>query len=229
MQNPLGQPIGDTVNWEGATPPPRVILIGQYGSVVPLTAAHAPELFAATQLDAEGRNWTYLFEEPIVDLAAFTAWAEKASQSADPLYHAIISAKTGKAVGYATFMRITPMAGTIEVGNIHMSPILQGTRAATEMQYLMMKQAFALGYRRYEWKCDCLNAPSRRAAERLGFTFEGIFRQALVYKGRNRDTAWFSVTDQEWPLLEKAFVQWLDKRNFDESGKQVAKLQSFRP
>jgi len=228
MQNPLGQPIGDAVNWQGATPPPRVVLAGQYCTVVPLTPAHAPDLFAATQRDADGRNWTYLFEEPITELAAFAAWAEKASQSTDPLYHAVISADSGKAVGYATFMRITPVAGTIEIGNIHMSPALQGTRAATEMQYLMMKQAFALGYRRYEWKCDSLNAPSRRAALRLGFSFEGIFRQALVYKGRNRDTAWFSITDKEWPALENAFVRWLDAGNFDELGNQVVKLQSFR-
>jgi len=228
MQNALGQPIGESLDWQGATPPPRVVLNGQYCTVVPLTPVHAPDLFAATQLDADGRNWTYLFEDPITDLAGFTAWAEKASQSTDPLYHAVISAETGKAVGYATFIRITQAAGTIEIGNIHMSPALQGTRAATEMQYLMMKQAFALGYRRYEWKCDSLNAPSRRAALRLGFTFEGIFRQALVYKGRNRDTAWFSVTDKEWPSLEKAFVNWLSEENFDSSGNQMDKLQSFR-
>ena len=228
MQNPLGQPIGEPVNWQSASPPRRAVLAGQYCTVVPLTLAHAPDLFAATQLDVDGKNWTYLFEDPITDLAAFTAWAETASQSTDPLFHAIISAQTGKAVGYATFMRITPQMGTIEIGNIHLSPALQGRRASTEMQYLMMKQAFALGYRRYEWKCDSLNAPSRRAAERLGFTFEGIFRQALVYKGRNRDTAWFSVTDRDWPALEKAFVSWLSADNFDQSGNQKAKLQSFR-
>jgi len=118
--------------------------------------------------------------------------------------------------------------GVIEIGNIHMSPALQGTRASTEAMYLMMKQAFALGYRRYEWKCDSLNAPSRRAAERLGFSFEGIFRQALVYKGRNRDTAWFSVIGSEWPALQKAFEAWLAPRNFGASGEQLAKLQDFR-
>ncbi len=228
MKNPLGQPIGEAVNWQGATPPPRVVLEGQYCSIVPLTPAHAPDLFTATQLDADGRNWTYLFENPITDLAGFTIWAEKASQSSDPLFHAIISAETGKAVGYATYMRITPKMGVIEIGNIHLSPALQGSRASTEAMYLLMKQAFALGYRRYEWKCDSLNAPSRRAALRLGFTFEGIFRQALVYKGRNRDTAWFSVTDQEWPALEKAFIGWLDASNFDQSGIQKDKLQYFR-
>lgn len=228
MQNPLGQPVGDSVQWQGATPPPRVVLKGQYCTVVSLTLAHAPDLFAATQLDADGSNWTYLFEEPITDLAAFTTWAEKASQSADPLFHAIISADSGKAVGYATYMRITPEMGVMEIGNIHLSPALQGSRASTEAMYLLMKQAFALGYRRYEWKCDSLNAPSRRTALRLGFTFEGVFRQAVVYKGRNRDTAWFSVTDQEWPALEKAFVSWLDAGNFDAAGNQREKIQAFR-
>ena len=228
MGNNADQPIGRALDWKPAPLPPRVVLQGQYCAVVPLEPHHAPELFAATQLDPDGRNWTYLFEDPITDLETFKAWAARACQSKDPLYHAIISAETGKAVGYATYMRIVPQMGVIEVGNIHMSPALQGTRAATEAMYLMMKQVFALGYRRYEWKCDSLNAPSRRAAGRLGFSFEGIFRQALVYKSRNRDTAWFSVLDSEWPALEKAFESWLDPSNFDASGVQREKLEHFR-
>ncbi len=224
MQNHLGQPVGDSLDWHPATPPPRAVLKGQYCTVTPLLPAHAPDLFAAIQLDPEGRNWTYLFEDPITDPEDFGAWAEKASASNDPLYHAVISAESGKAVGYATFMRIKPEFGLIEIGNIHLSPALQGTRAATEMQYLMMKQAFALGYRRYEWKCDSLNAPSRRAAKRLGFSFDGIFRQALVYKGRNRDTAWYSVIDSEWPALKTRFERWLAAENFDASGQQLSKL-----
>jgi len=224
MQNHLGQPVGAALDWQAATPPPRAVLKGQYCTVTPLLPAHAADLFAATQLDTDGRNWTYLFEDPITSSADFAAWATKASASTDPLFHAVISADTGKPVGYATFMRITPQAGTIEIGNIHLSPALQGTRAATEMQYLMMKQAFALGYRRYEWKCDSLNAPSIRAAKRLGFTFEGIFRQALVYKCRNRDTAWFSVLDGEWPALKARFERWLAPENFDESGQQLSPL-----
>lgn len=227
MNPPLGQPVGPPVNWRGAKPPPRTALKGRYCTVEPLTKAHAADLFAAIRLDQTGQNWTYLFEDPITDRSAFTAWAEKAGQSQDPLFFAVISAETRKPVGYATFMRIKPEAGVIEIGNIHMSPALQGTRAATEMQYLMMKQAFALGYRRYEWKCDSLNAPSRRAAIRLGFTFEGIFRQALVYKGRNRDTAWFAVLDKEWPRLEARFTRWLDPANFDGKGRQISRLQDF--
>ena len=228
MQNELGQPIGESLEWEGAKPPPSVVLKGQYCRIEPLTPAHAEDLFDATQADPDGGNWTYLFEDPIQSASEFESWAIKASQSKDPLFHAIISAETGKAVGYATYMRIDPVMGVIEIGNIHMSPALQGTRASTEAMYLMMKQAFALGYRRYEWKCDSLNAPSRRAAERLGFSFEGIFRQALVYKGRNRDTAWFSVIGSEWPALQKAFEAWLAPRNFGVSGEQLAKLQDFR-
>ena len=228
MENHLGQTIGEALDWSGATPPPRVVLQGQHCRIEPLNPAHADDLFAATQADPDGRNWTYLFEAPISNLADFKAWTAKASTSEDPLFHAIISLETGKAVGYATYMRVVPVMGVIEIGNIHMSPALQGTRASTEAMYLLMKQAFALGYRRYEWKCDSLNAPSRRAAKRLGFTFEGIFRQALVYKGRNRDTAWFSVVDSDWPVLEQAFEAWLSPSNFDKSGNQINKLQYFR-
>ena len=228
MKNPLGQPISHPVDWQGASKPPRTVLKGQYCRIEPLEMAHTDDLFAATQLDPDGRNWTYLFDGPITNLADFSTWVKAKSESADPFFQAIISAETGKAVGYASYMRIDPVMGCIEVGNIHLSPALQRTRAATEAMYLLMKQVFALGYRRYEWKCDSLNAPSRAAALRLGFSFEGIFRQALVYKGRNRDTAWFSVVDSEWPILEQAFNAWLSPENFTESGGQVGKLQSFR-
>jgi RimJ/RimL family protein N-acetyltransferase len=147
----------------------------------------------------------------------------------DPLFHAVIDKRTNKAVGFATFMRIDPVMGVIEVGNINFSPALQRTPAATEAMFLMMQRVFnELGYRRYEWKCDNLNAPSHKAAKRLGFTYEGLFRQALVYKGRNRDTAWFSIIDSEWPALEKAFNAWLSEDNFDESGNQVRKLENNR-
>jgi len=228
MENEHGQPIGEPLDWQGATPPPRVELVGRYCKVVPLSTTHMADLFAATQLDKAGRNWTYLFENPITNLADFGKWIEKAIASKDPLYHAIIDAATGRAVGYATYMRIDPAMGVIEIGNIHMSPALQGTRAATEAMYLLMQQAFALGYRRYEWKCDTLNAPSKRAAARLGFTYDGLFRQAVVYKSRNRDTAWFSVIDSDWPALRKAFESWLSPENFDEAGKQKTKLQDIR-
>lgn len=228
MLNPLGQPLGESLDWQGATPPPHTQLIGKYCSILPMEAAHSEDLFNATQLDRDGHNWTYLFEEPFDSLADFTDWVEAKSLSQDPFFHSIISTETGKAVGYAALMRIDPTMGVIEIGNIHLSPALQCTKAATEAMYLFMKQVFALGYRRYEWKCDSLNAPSRKAAERLGFSFEGIFRQAVVYKSRNRDTAWFAVIDKDWPALQRAFVAWLAPENFDESGVQTKKLQAFR-
>ena len=149
--------------------------------------------------------WTYLVYGPFARLEDYRTWAEKMAPSDDPLFHAIIDQTTGKAVGIAAYLRIEPAVGVIEVGHIALSPLVQRTPAATEAMYLMMRRVFdELGYRRYEWKCDSLNAPSRAAAERLGFRFEGIFRQATIYKGRNRDTAWYSVIDQEWPARKAA-------------------------
>jgi RimJ/RimL family protein N-acetyltransferase len=145
----------------------------------------------------------------------------------DPLFFAIVDAKTGRAVGLASYLRIDPRVGSIEVGHLRFSSLLQRTPAATEAMALMMRRAFELGYRRYEWKCDALNAPSRAAAERLGFEFEGIFRQARLNKGRNRDTAWFSILDREWPALRPAFERWLDPANFDANGKQRARLSEL--
>jgi RimJ/RimL family protein N-acetyltransferase len=150
---------------------------------------------------------------------------EARQDSADPLFFAVVDAASGRAAGVASYLRIDPVNGVIEVGHLAFAPQLQRTRVATEAMYLMMKHAFSLGYRRYEWKCDALNAPSRRAAERLGFTFEGVFRQAIVYKGRSRDTAWFSVIDSEWPVLETAFLAWLDPDNFDADGRQRRSLR----
>ncbi len=144
----------------------------------------------------------------------------------DPLFHAIVDSKSGSAVGVAAYMRIDAANGVIEVGHLNFSPRLQATTAATEAMYLMMRRAFdELGYRRYEWKCDSLNEASRRAASRLGFRFEGVFRQAVVYKGRNRDTAWYSVLDSEWPALKAGFERWLSPDNFDENGCQRRKLR----
>jgi RimJ/RimL family protein N-acetyltransferase len=186
---------------------------------------HGRELFEANSLDTEGRNWTYLFVGPFADFESYRTWLEHAAQRDDPLFHTIIDNATGKAVGVATFMRIDSPNGVIEVGNINYSPLLQRTPAATEAMFLMMRRVFdELGYRRYEWKCDALNAPSRAAALRLGFQFEGIFRQAVVYKGRNRDTAWFSIIDSEWPALKRAYEQWLAPGNFDAEGRQRRKL-----
>jgi RimJ/RimL family protein N-acetyltransferase len=220
-------PVGRSLpGWSARPVPPRTVMEGRFCRLEPLDPArHARDLFAANALDAEGRNWTYLFQEPFEDLPSFTAWLEQVAKSDDPLFHTIVDAKTGKAVGVATFMRIDRTHGVIEVGNINYSPLLQRTPAATEAMFLMMRRVFdELGYRRYEWKCDSLNAPSRAAALRLGFQYEGLFRQAVVYKGRNRDTAWFSMVDSEWPALKRAYEQWLAPANFDAAGRQRQKL-----
>jgi RimJ/RimL family protein N-acetyltransferase len=201
-------------------------MAGRYCRVEPLTTAHADDLWDANALDRDGSNFTYLSTDPSESREAYAAWVAQVCEADDPMFFAIIV--DGRAAGVASYMRITPAAGTIEVGHINYSPRLQRTRAATEAMYIMMRRAFELGYRRYEWKCDALNAPSRAAAERLGFVYEGLFRQALVYKGRNRDTAWYSVIDREWPGVRTAFERWLDSSNFDEVGRQRASLSQLR-
>jgi RimJ/RimL family protein N-acetyltransferase len=197
-------------------------MVGRFCTVEPLDPdRHAADLFAANALDTEGRNWTYLFQEPFRELAPYRAWLEQVAKGDDPLFHTIVDTSTGKAVGVATFMRIDRANGVIEVGNINYSPLLQRKPAATEAMFLMMRRVFdELGYRRYEWKCDSLNAPSRAAALRLGFQYEGLFRQAVIYKARNRDTTWFSIIDSEWPAIKRAYEQWLAPANFDDAGKQ---------
>ena len=199
---------------------------GHYCRVEPLDLArHAAELHEANSADAEGKNWTYLSIDAPADMEAYCAWLKKMTAAKDPMFHAIIDLASGKAAGVAALMRIDPAMGVAEVGHINFSPSLQRTRAATESMFLMMRRVFdELGYRRYEWKCDSLNAPSRAAALRYGCQFEGIFRQALVYKGRNRDTAWFSMLDKEWPAIKEAFERWLDVSNFDADGRQKENL-----
>lgn len=220
--NDLGQPIGLAVDYTPAPRPSRSPMQGRYCAVVPMEMAHAKPLFDAFAEDTEGRIWTYLPNGPYTRLSEYEAWAEQAIAADDPLMHTILV--EGQPMGHASFLRIDPAQGAIEVGFINLSPRLQRTRAATEFQYLMMARAFDLGYRRYEWKCDALNAPSRAAATRLGFTYEGTFRQATHYKGRNRDTAWFSILDSEWPALKTRFETWLDPENFDAKGQQRARL-----
>jgi RimJ/RimL family protein N-acetyltransferase len=189
---------------------------------------HAADIFAANAEDGEGKNWTYMSEEPFPDSPSFRAWLERDCLKDDPLVHAIVDRSTERAVGMASLMRIQPDCGVIEVGRILYSPALQRTAAATEAMYLMMKRVFdELGYRRYEWKCDALNAPSRTAALRLGFTFEGIFRNGTVYKQRSRDTAWYAIIDADWPRIKAAFDRWLDPGNFDAAGRQRARLSQL--
>lgn len=224
--NPLGQPIGLPLpNWKPPQLPPREPMMGRFCRVESLNPrVHAESLYNAYALDTAGGNWTYLPYGPFDSLNRFCAWIEEMSGGADPLFHAIIDTATERAVGVASYLRIDPRNGSIEVGHINYSSLLQRTVAATEAMYLMMARAFSLGYRRYEWKCNALNAPSRAAAERLGFKFEGIFRQASVVKGCNRDTAWYSVLDKEWPGLKHTFLRWLDETNFDEHGNQRVRL-----
>ena len=203
---------------------------GRYCRLEPVSVPrHETDLFAAYGQAPDGRDWTYLFADRPHSPADFHAYLAKLEKSEDPLHFSIVDAQTHKAIGTAALMRIEPTHGVIEVGSITFSPLLKKTRAATESMYLMMRRAFdELGYRRYEWKCDSLNAPSRAAALRYGFTFEGIFRQAIVYKGRSRDTAWFSITDGEWPRVRTAFEAWLDPANFNASGQQQRRLSDLR-
>jgi len=158
------------------------------------------------------------------DFESFYGWLSGVARTSDPLFFAVVENSTGSAVGVASYLRIAPRNGSIEVGHLNFSPALQRTPAATEAMFLMMERAFGLGYRRYEWKCDALNAASRAAAQRLGLSFEGVFRQATVYKGRNRDTAWYAAIDTEWPALRSAFQRWLAPSNFDETGRQRTRL-----
>ena len=200
---------------------------GRFCSVVPLDAnLHAPGLYRAFAKDADGRNWTYLPYGPFDREGDFVEWVQTSCTGADPMFHTVLDT-LGTPVGMASYLRIEPAAGAIEVGHIHFSPLLQRKPQSTEVMYLMMRRVFdELGYRRYEWKCDALNAPSRSAAERLGFVFEGVFRQATHYKGRNRDTAWYSIIDSEWPRIRDAFQAWLAPENFDEAGQQRQPLQA---
>ena len=225
--NSLGQPIGDAVpQWKPVAPPPRSAIEGRYCRIEPIDPErHAAQLFEAISDDQDGRSWTYMAYGPFATLPEYRTWMKSTCLGDDPLFHAIVDAGTGKAVGIASYLRIDPKFGVIETGHIHYSPRLQRTRAATEAMYLLMRRVFdELHYRRYEWKCDSLNGPSRKAAARFGFSYEGIFRQATIYKGRNRDTAWFSVVDKEWPALKAAYETWLAPANFDGEGRQKQAL-----
>ena len=225
------QPIGEPVpGWASRPMPTGVTLAGMYCQLEPLNAeVHAGDLYAAYRLAPDHRHWTYMPVGPFDRAEDYRRYAEEAARSTDPRHYAVIDRKTGKAVGTLALMRIDPKQGVIEVGHVMFSPLLHQTPMSTEAQFLLMTYVFdELGYRRYEWKCDSLNARSRKTAERLGFKFEGIFRQALVYKGRNRDTAWYSIIDKEWPQLKRAFQTWLSAQNFDEQGAQRVSLADMR-
>jgi RimJ/RimL family protein N-acetyltransferase len=203
-------------------------MAGRYVTLEPLDpAAHADSLWEAVRGPEHDELWRYLFDGPYREREAFAGALERKAASEDPLFSAIVDRATGRAVGYAAYLRIEPAHRVIEVGSILFTPLLQRTRGATEAMYLMARRVFdELGYRRYEWKCDARNEPSRRAAERLGFTFEGIFRQHMIVKGGNRDTAWYSMLDSEWGARKAAFERWLDAENFDAAGRQRAPLNA---
>ncbi len=227
--NPLGQPVGRALGgWTAPPPPSRGSLVGRHCRVEPLDPArHTGDLYEATAADTEGRIWTYLNYGPFGSPAELRSWAEAAAASEDPLFFAIVDEADGGAAGVASYLRIAPAVGSIEVGSICYPPRLQRTTAATEAMVLMMRYAFELGYRRYEWKCDALNAPSIAAAERLGFTFEGVFRQATIFRERNRDTAWFAIIDRDWKQLESCYERWLAPGNFDIAGAQRESLSTL--
>ena len=229
LLNAYAQPVGTPLpGWTPRPVPPRETMSGQSCDLRPLDPGVADALFDAFSLDDDDREWTYLPYGPFAGRDAFRDWIQTSTVSSDYSLFSIHSGHDRVATGIAGYLRVMPASGSIEVGHLRYSRVLQRTRASTEAMYLMMKSAFELGYRRYEWKCDALNEPSRRAALRLGFSFEGIFRQATVYKGRTRDTAWFSVIDREWPALRQAFELWLEPGNFDEDGRQRRSLRDIR-
>jgi RimJ/RimL family protein N-acetyltransferase len=227
--NDLGQPVGFAVpGWKSPQPPARAVMEGRCCRLEPLVAdVHAAQLHKANALNVDGSMWTYMGYGPFQTLDDYRRWAEGAARGSDPLFFAIVDRATNRPVGVASYLRIDPLNGCIEVGHLAYSPLLQRTRVATEAMYLMMEHAFTLGYRRYEWKCNSLNLPSRAAAQRLGMSYEGVFRQATIVKGRNRDTAWYSVIDAEWVALKEAFVKWLVPANFDGQGKQRVALSAL--
>lgn len=214
------------VNWRPPIWPNFEQLSGQFATLEPLKSSkHSQQLHESFSLDA--KIWDYMPNGPFATLEEYQRWAEKAEQEPDPWFVAIKDNQTDKWVGVASYLRIKPESGSIEVGWISFSPLLQRTPAATDAMYLMMKWAFEAGYRRYEWKCDALNAASRRAAIRLGLSYEGVFRQATIYKGRNRDTAWFAAIDSEWPRLKDSFERWLSPQNFEAEGQQRVSLSEL--
>jgi RimJ/RimL family protein N-acetyltransferase len=222
-----GLPIGPRVRDSRPAPrPERTALPGQYCRLEPLDPQrHGDALYAASTPPDAARRFRYLFEEPPASRREFDDWLARAAASEDPLVFAVVDLRTGRAEGRQTLMRITPEHRSIEIGSIYWGPAIARSRVATEANWLFARYVFqALGYRRYEWKCDALNAPSRRAAVRFGFSFEGLFRRAVIVKGRSRDTAWYAMIEEEWPALDAAYQQWLRADNFDAQGQQRLSL-----
>lgn len=227
--NDFGQPVGRPVRcWTPRQRPVARPMLGHWCRLEPLDPdRHGDDLYRANSEDRQGRMWTYMAYGPFDSPASYRGWLEEVARREDALFFAIVGGQD-RAIGVASYLRIDPEAGSIEVGHLAFSPALQATTAATEAMALMMRTVFdELGYRRYEWKCDSLNAASRRAAQRFGFVYEGTFRQAVVVKGRNRDTAWFSITDAEWPRLATAYERWLSPDNFDSDGRQRSALSDL--
>ena len=227
--NDLGQPVGPPVlDWTPRPHPPRTAIAGRFCHIEPLDPRrHARDLYDTIGTSSDARRWTYFPYGPFANRESFDVWLQESTISEDPLFHAIVG-QDRRALGLAAYMRIDRANGVIEIGHLNFSALLQRRVAATEAMYLMMRRAFGeLAYRRYEWKCDSLNEPSRRAAVRLGLVYEGLFRQATVYKGRSRDTAWHSIIDTEWPARKAAFEAWLAPENFDGSGAQRQRLSAF--
>jgi len=220
----------DLKNWQPRPRPERTTIEGRYVVLEPLSAArHGDGLYAASTVADAGERFRWLFEYPPESRAAFQPWLEKVEASPDPLFFAVIDKASGTIAGRQTIMRIEPAFGVAEIGNIYWGPTVSRTPASTEAHFLFARYIFdELGYRRWEWKCNNRNEPSKRAAERFGFSFEGVFRQHLVVKGENRDTAWYSIIDKEWPALRQAYEAWLDPANFDADGKQKRRLEDFR-
>lgn len=216
----------DLSKWHGAPNPERVILDGQYTRLEPLDpTVHEADLLASAQEPGGDDRFRYLAELPPADMDAFRPWLDKTSLSADPLFFAVIDKRTGRAQGRQSLMRIDTVNGVIEIGHILWGPAIARTRVCTEALYLFAAYAFdTLGYRRFEWKCNNLNLPSKQAAERFGFTFEGVFRQHMIQKGHNRDTAWFAMIDADWPRIKAGYEAWLTPANFGADGTQKAKL-----
>lgn len=212
-------------DWTGVSRPERASLEGRYVRLEPLDLErHAVQLFESARAGGAEDRFRYLFEDVPDSQAQMNVWLEKIAASADPLFFAVIDKRTGRAEGRQALMRIDTVHGVIEIGNILWGPAIARSRMSTEALYLFACLAFDMGYRRFEWKCNNENEPSKRAAARFGFTFEGVFRQHMVQKGRNRDSAWFSITDGEWPRLKAGYEAWLKPENFDADGRQLSKL-----